>query len=400
MIGSTWRERIAHTTVIAFSAILMSGCSDEPSMLNSVGTGLLRTKIEVKSDTLQAISSSSQKQYVSMDGRTNLVGRFGGYIAYTLLHFYPAYIPQRDTVVVDSAWLSLRAETWFGDSSAQFGFTAHEINRGWGQTTFTWDSLTGLYGSNPASLPYSRSVEKDTEWIRVYLDTAMVRRWLQPIALPNSNYGVILIPSQNTNIVRGIHAFEFGSDTLYPRLTVVARKIGGTVRDTTIYKIGQDTFVGNIDNLNSNPELMYAQSGVSYRSFLTFDFSSIPRGAIINQAQLVLNFSPATSLLNRFTSDSTVAAHAVLSATDNTKFELQGTLATSSIATGATRFVFDIRRQVQYWIKDQSLNNGLLFRTVNRSEFSSFDLFTFYNQTAQDPTKRPQLTVKYTVESN
>jgi hypothetical protein len=229
----------------------------------------------------------------------------------------------------------------------------------------------------------------------------MVRKWLQPRTI-STNYGVILIPTPNTNVVRGFHSFDFDSVSFFPKLTIIARSAAGTAQDTTNYQgfgQGQDTFVGNIDNLNSNPELIYAQSGVSYRGFLKFDFSSIPRGAIINQAELTLKYSPAASRLNRFTSDSTIAAHALLSATDSTKFDVQGSRSTVDLRY-ATSFVFDIRREVQYWIRDASLNNGLLFRTVNRSEFSSFDLFTFYNQTAQDSTRRPQLIVKYTVESN
>lgn len=398
-IRSSWRERIVQIAATALSAILLSGCSDEPSALNSVGTQLLRTRVTVKTDTVRAVSSSSQKQYVSMDGRTNLLGRSGGYTAYSLIQFYASSFAQRDTVRVLSARLSLRAVTWFGDSSAQFGFTAHEINRSWGQTTFTWDSLTGLNNSNPASETYTGTVAQDTQWINVNLDTAMVRKWLQPQTI-STNYGVILIPTPNTNVVRGFNAFDFDSTSFYPKLTVIARNVAGTVTDTTTYQTyGQDTFVGNIDNLSSNPELIYTQSGVAYRGFLKFDCSSIPRGAIINQAELTLKFSPATSRLNRFTSDSAVAAHALLSATDYTKFDVQGSRSTGDLRT-ATSFVFDIRHDVQYWIRDSSLNNGLLFRTVNSSEFSSFDLFTFYNQTAQDSTKRPQLIVKYTVESN
>ncbi len=393
----SWR----HTIIIfAVLATILPGCSDDPSALNSVGTQLLQTKVVVKSDTLHAVSSSSFRQYISMDGRTNLIGRSGGYTAYTLLHFYPAYIPQRDTVVVVSASLSVRAETWFGDSLASFGFSVHEINRQWGQTTFRWDSLgSGFFNTNAAGT-YAGTAARDTQWISVNLaDTAMVRRWLRPIALPNSNYGVILFPSPNTNVVRGVHAFEFGSDTLYPRLTVVARNIAGTVTDTTIYKVGQDTFVGNIDNLNSNSELIYAQAGVAYRGLVRFDVSSIPRGAIINQAQLTLTYSRGTSILNRFTSDSTIVAYALQNASDYTKFESVGAVAKSALAT-ANSFVFDIRHQAQEWIRDQSLNYGLVLRTTNTSEFSSFDLFTFYSATAQDSTTRPKLIVTYTVESN
>ena len=401
MIRSFWREGIAQAATIALVSIVVSSCSDDPSALNSVGTQLLRTKIIVKTDTLKTINSSTARQYVPMDGRTNLLGRSGGpngYAAYTLVQFYPAYLPQRDTVQILSATLSLRGETLFGDSTATFGFTAYRINRAWDQITFRWDSLTSFYDSNPVSDTYFQGVGRDTQWVNVNLDTAMVRKWLQPLTFTD-NFGVILIPGQNTNVVRGVHTFGYDVDSLYPQLVVVARNLAGTVTDTTVYKIGQDTFVGNIDNLDSNPELIYVQAGVSYRGFLKFDVATIPRGAIINQARLSLAYSPAASRLNRFTTDTAIAAHLMLSATDNRQFEVGAAVGTLDTLT-PNRFVFDIRHDVQYWIKDPTLNNGLIFRTVNRSEFSSFDLFALYNQTTQDSSKRPQLIVKYTVESN
>ena len=94
-----------------------------------------------------------------------------------------------------------------------------------------------------------------------------------------------------------------------------------------------------------------------------------------------------------------MAAHSLYDVADSGKFELQGARGNAYLTT-STRFVFDLRHQAQNWIRSQSSNHGLLLRTTNRSEFSSFDLFAFYNQTAQDSTKRPQLIVKYTVESN
>ncbi|HCV42123.1 MAG TPA: hypothetical protein DGH68_01470 [Bacteroidetes bacterium] len=384
---------------VLFVALSMFGCSDEPSVLNSVGTQMLLTKIEVKTDTLGASGSSTLKQYVPMEGRTNLLGKSGEYNAYMLVQF--SSLPNRDTVVVLSASIGLRGVTWFGDSAAPFGFNAYEISHAWGASTITWDSLTGLYNSDPGSLrgSFSGTVAHDTEWVSMNLDTAMVRRWLQT-ATHTNNYGCILLPTPNANVVRGFHAFYFeNGDTLYPRLTVIARNLAGTVTDTSVYKFGQDTFVGNVENLNSNPELMYAQAGVSYRSTLKFDVSHIPRGAIINQAQLTLVYDQASSRLNRFTADTAVAAHTLLNATDYTIFELQGTRSTVDSLASSGKFRFDLRRQVQYWIRNASVNYGLLLRPSNANEFSSFDLLTFFNQSTQDATKRPQLIVKYTVES-
>ncbi len=383
---------------LAFASLLLAGCSDDLSVLNSVGNQLLRTRMTVKVDTFQAVSGSSFRQYLPMNGRVNLLGKSGGYTAYELLQFYPSYFPERDTVLVLSATLALRAETRFGDSLAPWGVNAYEISRTWGQVTFTWDSLAGIYDAGAFRGTAAASITSDTEWVKIPLDTAMVRRWLQPLNYSN-NYGIILIPTLNCGVVRGFHEFDYDSASRYPQLTVIARSVGAGVVDTTVYNTGQDTFVGNIDTLISRTDLLYVQSGVGYRSRLLFDVSSIPRGAIINAAELDLYCDIASSRLNRFSSDSAVAVHALISATDSSLFEGLGARTTSSLAT-SDKFVLDIRHQVQNWIKNQSLNYGLLIRPANESEFTSFDLLTFFNQTAQHANKRPLLTVTYAVQSN
>lgn len=393
--------RMVVAIMVMLGTMALAGCADEPSAINSVGNQLLLSHLSVRTDTLSAVGSSTFKKYVPMDGQVNLVGRTGGYTAYTLIQFFPFYIPERDTVTVVSATLELLAETWFGDSAGSLGFNVYQINHSWGQSTLQWDSVSTdpvFFDAGTARGTYAGTVSADSEWMSVNLDTAMVRRWIQPL-IYTDNFGIILVPTQNCSVVRGLHAFGFGADSLFAHLTVVARNVAGTVTDTTIYRLGQDTFLGNIDDLNTNPSLMYVQSGVAYRSTLKFDVTGIPRGAIINQAQLTLRYDPGSSRLNKFVSDTAVAAHALLDPSDYSKFELTGSRGTGAIASSDS-FRFDLRHQVQYWLSNPSLNNGLLLRATSVNEFSSFGLFTFYNETAQDFTKRPQLVVKYTVESN
>ena len=382
-------------------AMAVAGCSDEPTALNSVGNQLLLSHVTIKTDTLSAVGSSTFKQYVAMDGQVNLVGSSGGYTAYTLIQFFSFYIPERDTVSVISATLSLLAETWFGDSAGTLSLNVYPINHSWEQSTLRWDSVStdpGFYDGTSPRGTYTGTVAADSGWMSVSLDTGMVRRWIQPLNYTD-NYGIILIPAQNCTVVRGIHAFGFGVDSLFAHLTVIARNLAGTVTDTTIYKIGQDTFLGNIDNLNTNSTLMYAQSGVVYRSTLKFDVSSIPRGSTINEARLTLRYDPVSSRITKFVGDTAVAAHLLSDPSDYSKFELTGSRGTGAIAASDS-FGFDLRHQVQNWIANPGLNYGVLLRATSVNEFSTFGLFTFYNETAQDPTKRPQLIVKYAVESN
>jgi hypothetical protein len=381
------------------TVVLLSSCSDEPSALNSVGTQFLQTQVVVKTDTLSAVNSSTFKHYVPMNGGINLVGKTEGYAAYTLLQFYPGYFPQRDTVLITSARLILRGVTWFGDSAATLGFDAFEINQAWSEFSFRWDSLTtGFYNSGPNSSrgTYTGNVEADTQLISVDLDTSMVRRWFQSTTY-TENYGLILIPSQNTNVVRGFQSFASSLDSLYPQIIIATQNVAGTTRDTATYIYGQDTFLGNIDNLDVNPELTYLQSGVIYGGSLTLDVSSIPKGAIISQAQLTLTLDRQASRINKFVAENSIVAYAKINESDSTAEPV------ASQGTGApitsNLFIFDLRHQVQGWVGNQSSNYGLLLRSLSDVEYNSFNLFAFFNQRATDPGKRPQLLVKYTVQT-
>jgi hypothetical protein len=370
--------------------VFFIGCSDELSEANSVGNQFIASNVEIRRDTLQAIRSTTFKQFLAMDDRINLLGKTGNYEAFSVFQFQ---FPQRDTILVLSAKLTLRAVTWCGDSASSFGFTLHKITRAWSSGTLQWDSVqSGFYESAPVGNPYLGTVESDTQFVVVSLDTAMVRQWLQPNTF--TQYGLILLPTATTNVVRGFNAFQFDSTQYYPTVEIIAGNSAGISLDTTKYSSGLDTFVGNIDNLNSNPELMYVQSGVVYRSTLTFDVTSIPTGAIINSAEMLLELNPATSKITKFTGDEVVVAHLLTSSTSNTVFESLGTLGRKDATSN--EFMFEARRATQLWVN--GINNGFLLRTTTASEFNSFDLYTFHNETAADAALRPRLIVVYTTE--
>lgn len=378
-----------------------SSCSDEPTALNSVGTQLLRTRVVVKDTTLGATASSSFRQPVSMDGNVNLLGRSGNHVAYALVQFTSSLLPHRDTVNVLSAELIFRAVTWFGDSTATFGFTVHKITEGWNEASFQWDSLSlkpNFYESASRGT-FSGVVQSDTQTITVPIDTGMVREWLQPRTI--TQYGVILIPTAGTNVVRGLNAFYFNTEPdsikYYPTLRVIARGINTSTPDTSTYIYGFDTFVGNVTSLTNDPELMYLQAGVAYRSRIQFDLTSIPKGAIINEAQLTLVENSAANKLTKFSGEKTIAGHLLVSATDTTRFESFGELGKIS---SANIYTMKIRHAAQGWVRGTAFNHGLLLRNISSNEFSSFDLYTFYNQTAADSTRRPRLKIIYTMAKN
>jgi hypothetical protein len=326
-----------------------------------------------------------------MDGSLNLVGKTGGYTAITALTFYPSLFPVRDTAAIYSAKLKLRCVTWNGDSSGQFSFSVYRILRGWYETGLTWDTLqAGFYDATPHG-SFVGGAQRDTQVVTVTLDTAMVRQWFQTPASTDTRFGVVLVPDAACRIVRGFTAFAFDSTQFQPQLEVIAGSPTGPQRDTTVFTLGIDTFGGNIDNLNSNPQLLYVQAGVDYRSMLNFDVSFIPRGAVINSAELRLQRDAATTRLTRFAADTSFVAHTTLSTA--TPPQLDGTTTSGTRKAGfAQTFAADIRRPVQLWVRGP--NYGVTIRPSGASNYNSFELLTFFNEKAA-PALRPTVRIVY-----
>lgn len=375
--------------------VAVSSCSDDPTLLNSPDpSSFVHTGIVIRDTTVEAISDSSFKKAVPTIARQTIVGRFGDYVALTALQFLQGSLPIRDTVQVLSARLRLRAVSWFGDSTAPLGFTVHRISRGWTPTSLNWDSVhaAGFYEETPTRGTYSGPIMSDSEYVYMQLDTAMVREWFATSTYA-ANYGILLVPNAGTTVARGFTPFSIlDSAQFYPRLEVISRGVIGGVQDTIRDSVGFSTFVANINNLNSNPALLYAQAGVVYRSILRFDVSGIPRGATIASAELTLARDPATSRFNKFIRDTVVAIH-VLRDNDVSIFEAQGSFGRRKAET-ATMFSFDARHAVQLWLRET--NHGLVLRVYD--EFNSLDLYTFHGHLAADPVLRPKITIKYVLE--
>lgn len=386
--------------VLSALSVLFFACSDDPTEENALLTPHLPfVEMAVRETTFVADSGSTFKEVTSMNGYVNLVGKTGNYTANMLIAFYSSYFPDRDTVNVISATLYLHGASFYGDSTGIVSFKVHRVNTSWSQSTFTWDSLqSGLYDESVVRGSYSGRIGLDTELVAIDLDTAMAREWLASTTGSEYTlrYGMIFVPTAEATAVRGFQSFESDSVDWVPQVRLICRNVAGTVLDTATYSLGVDTFVGNVDNLVTDPTLFYVQAGVSYRTIVNFDVSSVPRGAIVNSATLTFQTNPAVSMLNRFAGDTSLAVHLVTSSTSTSSFGSSSATALH-VPGSATTFTADIASDVQSWVRGS--NYGALIRTYGSREFQSFDLVTLYNHTAEESHK-PRLKVIYSVPKN
>lgn len=393
-------------TIVALALCLTgclfaAGCSKDPGEAESLVGSLPVDSFDVRDTTIIADSSWSARRYIPMNSPVVLLGRtVDGYQASTIVQFFN--IPSRDTILVESATLTLTSVTWYGDSSGTLGFTVHRNERGWNPETVTWDSVqTGFFEAGVQRGSYAGGAGPDTQAIVVDLDTSMVRQWFRRLASDAvPNYGVSLVPTPVSTLVRGFGAVTIDSAAYWPTLRVIAVNVAGTKRDTSTFSSAIDSFVGNIENLVQDPGLLYLQAGVAYRSQVRFPMAGIPRGAIINAAEMEIAFSDAGSSLNRFVKERIVSAQLLVGGTDITssaESEASGAYGRPTSDNPAL-YSFNVRHLAQSWVRGP--NNGALLRTVNGSETRSIDRYVFHNERSGDPALRPRLRVTYSVQKS
>jgi len=388
---------LALATICAVLTSAFNGCSDEPTAANAPVVALPLTTLLVRDTTIVAAASSTYRQYIPTNGAVNLVGRSGIYSAMALIQF--GSLPARDTALVYSANLTLRFETWFGDSAGQLSFNIYRILLPWNQGTATWDTVQapGFYEQYVVRGSYSAGAGRDTQSVTIPLDTAMVRQWWSPSSPTYSPWGILLVPTGGSSVIRGFHEYGYTTDSAssgyYPSVQIIAGSPTGSIRDTATYSVSFDTWVGNAENLPTNPQLIYVQSGVDYRSTLAFDVSFIPRGAVINSADLLLTNDPATTRVNRFMTDASFNLATTLSSSDRSALDrppVLGARRTGNLLTYAA----DMTRPVQIW--NTLPNYGVTLSPSPFDETTSFELLTFFNEKAP-PSLRPRLKLKYSV---
>jgi hypothetical protein len=399
--GAALSRWLTGALMLAGLALLLGSCSEDPTEENSLVGALPLEEVIVRDTTIWATSGLSYRQYVPMNGTANLVGASGGYTAYLPLAFFPSFFPVRDTILVERATLELTTVGAAWGGSGTVAFTAHRIQRGWSQSTLTWDSVqSGFYEADIIRGTYSGPAIADTQVVSFDLDTAMVREWfLTPIADDTRKLGIILVPAPEATAIQAFETFETFTDSLLPRLVVTAVNTAGTVRDTSTYRLGADTFVGNIDDLANDPAQLVIQAGVVYRSTLQFDVSFLPQGATINGATMSLDLIPGASLFSQTTHDTVVSPHRRLGLDQESSFEAErpSSFGRRQEGTPAT-FTFAIPEAVQSWVKGP--NYGLLLRATlytTGAETGSADRYVFHSPAAVDSAARPRLHIVYSL---
>jgi len=382
--------------IAGIMTLVFYSCKDNPTL---VGANLLKNDyINVKqldsySDTLHQTSSYYKKVIPLGASGTLLVGNAANVQASTLI-LYAISLP--DSIITDlnnnavnivSSTIHLTPTYTFGDSTASFDFSVHKVNSSWTSLGFDADSLPGLvYDQTDLSLNHQFS---DT-LVTVDVSNSSVTTWLKEVAdsTYSSDHGIYLMPNSNAKKVVGFRAYTAGT-TPGTSLHIVLQK-PGAYSDTLIFYPLQDVSIvtGNLPTAVKGD--MFIQSSVTINSKIWFDVSSIPKNALINNAELTLTRDSVSTI----TGNSYTNTLLVYLLADSTNESLSDSTQILTLTGSGNIFQGNITPFIQSWV-DKGNNQGLLIKAA--SQIGGLELFAIKNSSAANLSVRPRLQITYTI---
>jgi hypothetical protein len=144
---------------------------------------------------------------------------------------------------------------------------------------------------------------------------------------------------------------------------------------------------GTVPNLPA--ALVGIQASVSVNTKLTFDVSQLPKGLVVNSAELILTQDTLNSVFGTGYNNSLSASYLQYSDSLNT----QGNAI--PLAFNSNQFIGNITSFLRNWINTGE-NNGLLLKAGN--QFNGLELFAIHGSDAADLALRPRLRVTYSIK--
>ena len=290
------------------------------------------------------------------------------------------------SITVNDSWITFTKTYAFGDTNAtQIDFGVYKINSPWTSSGFTSDSLDNLsYGTDDMS---SQKILVNDSLYKVHIKPAVIQEEISNYANGTNDYGIYLKPNQSGNVVWG-----FGSNlsSYAPTLTIAASKDG--VIDTLYFNTLSNVSVLS-GNLVTSSQDFYLQPSLMAEAIVSFDVSSIPSNAVINQAQLILTIDTLNSVRGTVY-NSEIAAYNVADSVAGTIDSTTTWFTTISESDSAT-YVADITPFVQSWVREKK-NQGILLSPYRGA--TGLDIYAIKSSNSNNLSQRPRLIIFYTTK--
>ena len=392
-------KKICFIILCLIFVLFLSACEDHPA---EVGSSIIKDPDMIQSHTLGSEDIQFTKEIVETQIATStaycvLVGKHNNEESIGLLRFVD--FPEDDSlgnVVVISADIVLHPTTYYIGNPSTFAFSIYRITSSWDADNVTSMVIGGLSQDGNKYGSFSGSVD-DTSAIYVPLSTDLVKEWLriratQGIAGNNFIQGIMLVPEVSSDCIYSFYSvsiYEEGDQS--PHLRII-REIEGE-RDTIFVTSATNSYYGFTRSFDKNDENIVTQSGVAYRTKLTFDLSKLPEHIHISNATLTLTLDNSNSNIGMNSVDSLISYAKVISPISYTIYDQYSVVSAGYQSTEGKK-IFDINMTLfmQAWIERKD-NHGM--EIAHLGELITFDKLSFYSNSALNSNDRPKLKVEY-----
>jgi hypothetical protein len=385
--------------------LLFSACEDQPA---GVGSSMVYDDDMIQSHTLgsddiQFTQEIIETQLATSSAYSILVGKHKTEEAIALLRFVDFPDSLGKATVISADIMLYRTNYYIGDPST-FGFSIFKITSAWDADNLTSLSVSGLSQDGNKYGSFKGSID-DTGMIYIPLSTSLVKEWLEikdKDALGNAGnnfiQGLMLVPEVSSGCVYAFYSknseailISDDGETPAPRLRVITELDGE--RDTIFVFSTTTSYYGFSRNFNKDDNNIVMQSGVAYRTKLTFDISKLPEHIHVSNATLTLTLDASNSNIGINSVDSLTAYTKVINPISYTIYDNYSTLSAGYISTGGKK-TFDINMTLflQAWLERKN-NNGM--EIAHLGELVTLDKLSFYSNSALNPNDRPKLKVEY-----
>ena len=386
--------------IVCLSLLLFfTACEDHPA---EVGSSLITDDDMIKShilegDDIQFTQEIIETALANSSAYSILLGKHKTEEAVGLLRFLD-FPDSLENATVISADIVLHPTGYYIGNPSTFGFSIYKITSSWDADNLTSMLVDGLSQDGNKYGSFSGSIS-DTEAVYVPLSTELVKAWLDIKASNAGNnfiQGVMLVPDVSSECVYSFYsnyssAYTYEEGATYPYLRVITELDGE--RDTIFAISAASSYYGFSRNFDKNDKNIVMQSGVAYRTKLTFDVSNLPEHIHISNATLTLTLDDLNSNIGINSVDSIIAYAKVINPISYTSYDQYSSVCAGYISNGGKK-AFDINMTLflQAWLERKD-NNGM--EIAHLGELITLDRLSFYSNSALNPNDRPKLKVEY-----
>lgn len=396
--------------MILLSVLFVNACKEAP---NSFGEEFIPTgdKFNFQQSVSSALKDSTyfSEQYAENVSFSQeiVIGKYEDYKSSALVKF-PITAPDSiktmlsaGTIKITSAWAKMNSTHYYGEKTADYGFTVHKI--------LNKVSFIGVNSSTFPNITYdpadiSSQIEVKDTVTSFHLNTDVVTDWIKvqydSINTPR-NYGVLIKPTASTKKAIAYYGYE---NTVSKGIMIYFefKKLSTGVFDTLSAYATLDTYYAEHPTPAETDKYITIIGTVTYKNKIKFELPVLPANAVMNKATLELHLDSAKSVRGvpvdtTFYAQGTVVNIGFITSANSVQIDSTSlSYVSKQAAPNGNTYLGDLTEFTQRWINEKN-NNGLIFFLSNE-EYDASKLI-FYGTNYPVAALRPKLIITYSLRN-